>query len=309
MNRPGRNSNLAFFDFLTIIYFIMNENNLEYLKKSLDYLGFGSKLNDVLESAISRELPAFTLGVNQSYLPSQSKRNPAITADQMKFKLNFARSKQSDMYFLNDYEVTLNKAGNTLPIRQVFDLEKDNRITALQAYKLLSGNALERDVYTRSEDGETPEKKKVWFKLNLDVQDAYGNHPLKKFYPEFKFDLSAAIDKYPFKSMDESAKDTMVKLLKNGNLAQAEMMVGKKAVQVFVNANPQFKGLDVFDRNMAIIRQDEIFPNKGVEKNSAGQTEPGTTQKNEVDASQQEDRFPWESDQTATLAKDQEIGR
>lgn len=287
----------------------MNENNLEYLKKSLDYLGFGSKLNDVLESAISRELPAFTLGVNQSYLPSQAKRNPAVAADQMKFMLNFSRSKQSDMYFLNDYEVTLTKAGSAVPIKQVFDLERDNRITALQAYKLLSGNALERDVYIKSENGETPEKKKVWFKLNLDVQDAYGNHPLKKFYPEFKFDLSSAIDKYPFKALDESAKNSVIKLLKNGNLAQAEMMVGKKAVQVFIAANPQFKGLDVFDKNMTTIRQDEIFPNKGAEKNTAEQTGPGTSQKNEVDASQQEDRFPWESNQSADVSQNGEVGR
>lgn len=287
----------------------MNENNLEYLKKSLDYLGFGSKLNDVLESAISRELPAFTLGVNQSYTPSQAKRNPAVASDQMKFMLNFNRSKQSDMYFLNDYEVTLNKAGNAVPIRQVFDLERDNRITALQAYKLLSGNALERDVYIKGENGETPEKKKVWFKLSLDVQDAYGNHPLKKFYPEFKFDLSNAIDKYPFKALDEPGKDAIIKLLKNGNLAQAEMMVGKKAVQVLITANPQFKGLDVFDKNMAIIRQDEIFPDKGTDKNNAVQTERDTSHHNEVDASQQEDRFPWEGDQKANVSQNGEIGR
>ncbi|WP_431294522.1 hypothetical protein [Pedobacter sp. P26] len=287
----------------------MNENNLEYLKKSLDYLGFGSKLNDVLESAISRELPAFTLGINQSYLPSQVKRNPAMAADQMKFMLNFSRSKQSDMYFLNDYEVTLNKAGNTVPIRQVFDLERDNRITALQAYKLLSGNAIERDVYLKAENGETPEKKKVWFKLNLDVQDAYGNHPLKKFYPEFKFDLSNAIDKYPFKGLADSAKDNMIKLLKNGNLAQAEMMVGKKAVQVFITANPQFKGLDVFDKNMTIIRQDEIFPNKEVERNTESKPEQTTSHKNEIGAQQQEERFPWEGNQTTEVTQNEEIGR
>ena len=287
----------------------MNEQNLEYLKKSLDYLGFGTKLNDVLESAISRELPAFTLGVTQSYTSAQAKKNPALGSDQVRFMLNFNRSKQSDMYFLNDYEVTLNKAGNAVPVRQVFDLERDNRITALQAYKLLSGNSLERDVYTKSENSEISEKKKVWFKLNLDIQDAYGDHPLKKIYPEFKFELSDAIDKYPFKALDESGKEAMMKLLRNGNLAQAEMMVGKKVVQVFITANPQFKGLDVFDKKMAIIRQDEIFPNKGAEKNTAVPTEHSTSQENEVNVSQQEDRFPWEGNQTAEVSQNGEIGR
>jgi hypothetical protein len=286
----------------------MNEQNLEYLKKSLDYLGFGTKLNDVLESAISREIPAFTLGVNQSYTSAQAKKGPTVGSDQMRVMLNFNRSKQSDMYFLNDYEVTLIKAGNALPIKQVFDLERDNRITALQAYKLLSGNSLERDVYTKAENGESAEKKKVWFKLNLDVQDAYGNHPLKKFYPEFKFNLSESIDKYPFKGLTELGKEGMMRVLRNGNLAQADLLVGKKPVSVFVTANPQFKGLDVYDKSMAIIRQDEIFPKKAEENKVVTTEGRDAASENEIDAGKNEDRFPWENGQDAS-STGEEIGR
>ncbi|RZJ91209.1 MAG: hypothetical protein EOO20_05740 [Chryseobacterium sp.] len=286
----------------------MNEQNLEYLKKSLDYLGFGTKLNDVLESAISREIPAFTLGVNQTYTSSQAKKGPAVGSDQMRVMLNFNRSKQSDMYFLNDYEVTLLKAGSPLPIKQVFDLERDNRITALQAYKLLSGNSLERDVYSKSENGEAAEKKKVWFKLSLDVQDAYGNHPLKKFYPEFKFDLSESIDKYPFKGLTELGKEGMMRVLRNGNLAQADMLIGKKSVQVFVTANPQFKGLDVYDKNMNTIRQDEIFPKHINEPAHDQQKEKTISFESEIGTEAAEDRTSWESKQE-NPSQDHEIGR
>ncbi|QPH38682.1 hypothetical protein [Pedobacter endophyticus] len=287
----------------------MNEQNLEYLKKSLDYLGFGTKLNDVLESAISREIPAFTLGVNQSYTSAQAKKGPTIGSDQMRVMLNFNRSKQSDMYFLNDYEVTLVKAGSALPVKQVFDLERDNRITAMQAYKLLSGNSLERDVYAKTENGEAPEKKKVWFKLSLDVQDAYGNHPLKKFYPEFNFDLSDSIDKYPFKGLTELEKEGMMRVLRNGNLAQAEMLIGKKTVPVFVTANPQFKGLDVYDKNMAIIRQNEIFPKKAEENKVVATVESETeSQKKEIDAREIVDRFLWENGQD-NVSQDEQISR
>ena len=287
----------------------MNEQNLDYLKKSLDYLGFGTKLNDVLESAISREIPAFTLGVNQSYSSAQMRKNPALGTDQVRFMLNFNRSKQSDMYFLNDYEVTLLKAGSAQPIKQVFDLERDNRITALQAYKLLSGNSLERDVYTKSENSEATEKKKVWFKLNLDIQDAYGNHPLKKFYPEFKFDLSDAINKYPFKGLTELGKDGMMKMLRSGNMVQADMLVGKKSVPVFITANPQYKGLDVFDKNMVAIRQDEIFPKAEKDKSIEISSEQTESKKSEVSTSNTEERFPWENQQDADLSQSDEIGR
>lgn len=287
----------------------MNDQNLEYLKKSLDYLGFGTKLNDVLESAISREIPAFTLGVNQSYTSSQSKKGTTQGSDQMRFMLNFNRSKQSDMYFLNDYEVTLLKAGSVQPIKQVFDLERDNRITALQAYKLLSGNSLERDVYTKSENSESTEKKKVWFKLNLDIQDAYGNHPLKKFYPEFKFDLSDAIDKYPFKGLTELEKDGMMKMLRSGNMVQADMLVGKKSVSVFITANPQYKGLDVFDRNMVAIRQDEIFPKVEKEKSIETSEEQTASKNRGITTSNTEERFPWENQHDNDISQSGEIGR
>uniref|UniRef100_UPI0004692760 hypothetical protein n=1 Tax=Pedobacter jeongneungensis TaxID=947309 RepID=UPI0004692760 len=252
--------------------------------------------------------PHFTLGVTQSYTSPRAKKNPAPGSDQVRFMLNFNRSKQSDMYFLNDYEVTLNKAGSALPIRQVFDLERDNRITALQAYKLLSGNSLERDVYTKSENGESPEKKKVWFKLNLEVQDAYGNHPLKKFYPEFKFELSDAIDKYPFKGLTEPGKDGMMKMLRSGHMAPAEMMVGKKAVSVLVTANPQYKGLDVYDKNMAIIRQDEIFPKREEEKENVASAIQKTSL-SEIDPNKQEERFPWENQREDNISPSEEIGR
>ncbi|RZJ76797.1 MAG: hypothetical protein EOO45_01060 [Flavobacterium sp.] len=286
----------------------MNEQNLEYLKKSLDYLGFGTKLNDVLESAISREIPAFTLGVNQSYTSAQAKKAPTVGSDQMRVMLNFNRSKQSDMYFLNDYEVTLVKAGSALPIKQIFDLERDNRITALQAYKLLSGNSLERDVYTKAENGEAAEKKRVWFKLNLDVQDAFGNHPLKKFYPEFKFDLSESINKYPFKGLTELEKEGMMRVLRNGNLAQADMLIGRKSVSVFVTANPQFKGLDVYDKNMSIIRQDEIFPKQINEPTHNQQKTRTPSFETEIGSESAQDRASWESSQKNS-SQDQEISR
>ncbi|WP_316796388.1 hypothetical protein [Pedobacter agri] len=246
--------------------------------------------------------------MNQTYTSSQAKKGPAVGSDQMRVMLNFNRSKQSDMYFLNDYEVTLLKAGSPLPIKQVFDLERDNRITALQAYKLLSGNSLERDVYSKSENGEAAEKKKVWFKLSLDVQDAYGNHPLKKFYPEFKFDLSESIDKYPFKGLTELGKEGMMRVLRNGNLAQADMLIGKKSVQVFVTANPQFKGLDVYDKNMNTIRQDEIFPKHINEPAHDQQKEKTISFESEIGTEAAEDRTSWESKQE-NPSQDHEIGR
>lgn len=136
----------------------------------------------------------------------------------------------------------------------------------------------------------------------------YGNHPLKKFYPEFNFDLSQSIDKYPFRGLNELAKEGMMRVLRNGNLAQAEMIIGKKTVPVLITANPQFKGLDVYDKSMSIIRQDEIFPKKDQELKDAGMEGKKTEIESNINAANVEDRFPWENEREAG-SEEQEIGR
>jgi len=282
----------------------MNEQNLDYLKKSLEYLGFGTRLNDVLESAIRREMPAFTLGINQQYISAEQRKNPVPAADQIRFQLNFTKSKQSDMYFLNDYEVTLNPHGTSIPRKQTFDLERDNRITATQAYKLLSGQSFEKEVFTKSDGKEQGEKTKVWFKLNLEVNDAYGNHPLRKFYPEYNFSLENTFDKYPFKKLTDLERDTALKMLRNGNIPELSLTIDKKNVAVLLTANPQMKALDVFDKNMVPIRDEQIFP----EKAEAKRAERGSKSNGiEQSSSSNEAQMPWERDNEEDITA--EIGR
>lgn len=261
----------------------MNEKNLDYLKKVLDNLGFGTRLNEVLETAIRRELPRFTLGLNNTYRPVEAKDKRAPRTDHIRFELNFNKAKESDMYFLNDYLVTLRKQGEPIPRFQTFDLERDHRVTALQAWKLLSGLCFEKDVYQKQtgEDrgAERPEKTKVWFKLNLDVTDAYGNHPLRTFYPEYQYNLSDSLTKYPLKGLEDPAKkEEVLKNLKYGNLQDAELTIGKKSMPVMLAANPQMKTVDIYDKNMKEIRYEEISPEKAVMQTTKGEP-PVRTQK------------------------------
>ncbi|MBV2228538.1 MAG: hypothetical protein KUL85_16905 [Sphingobacterium mizutaii] len=247
----------------------MNENNLEYLKKTLDGLGFGAKLNEVLENAIRREMPSFSLGITTLQKPLKNPDRNAAKTEHLSFKFNFNRSKDSDMYFLNNYNVALHQKGNPIVREQTFDLERDYRVTALQAYKLLSGLSFEKEVYLRSrmEEGRTPdrpqEKTPLWFKLSLDVTDAYGNHPLRTFRPEYGFDLVETLGKYPLKGLDtpEKVKETIT-TLQNGNYYHGEMVIGKKTVPVAIASNPQIKKLDVYGKNMIEIRDEVIFPEK-----------------------------------------------
>ncbi|RYG23030.1 MAG: hypothetical protein EOO01_44620 [Chitinophagaceae bacterium] len=256
----------------------MNESNLEYLKKSLDYLGFGTRLNEVLESAIRRELPKFSLGISQHYTPAEFRGMPSGVKDHMRFELNFSKSNESDMFFLNNYQAVLSKYDNSAPLKQVFDLERDHRMTALQSYRLLSGFSLEKEILVKTGNEnarETAEKRPVWLKLNLAVTDAYGNHPLHRFYPEYNFDLEKSLEKYPFYLAGEDRKEKLLKELKNGGLAELELMVEGKPLGVFVAAEPQYKTLNIYSRDMARIPDASIFA-QAMQKTGhvQGKTEP-----------------------------------
>jgi len=266
---------------------VKNEKNLEYLQKLQSSLGFGDKLNGVLETAISRELPKFTLGISNVHRPLESKDVNAPKSDYIQYGLNFNRQKDGDAYFLNTIDVTLHKTGESVPREQTFDIERDHRITALQAYKLLSGLSLEKDIYVRPQgaepDAKKTEKIKAWFKLQLDVKDAYGNHPLKVLRPEYGYQFESGIGKYPLKGLDkEATKSEGLQAMRNGNYWQTELTIGKKAIPVMVAANPVMKSFDIYDKNMKEIRDADIWPEKAAEINNREPAKTTTVKREEL---------------------------
>jgi hypothetical protein len=253
----------------------MNEKNIEYLKNTLENLGFGTKLNDVLETAIGREIPSFSLGFTTQMIPAENKDLGSDRTENLSFKINFNRSKDSDMYFLNNYAVTLTKKNDPILREQTFDLARDHRITALQAYKLLSGLSLEKEIFLKAntnkmEQGtQQAQKMPVWLKLNLDITDAYGNHPLRVFRPEYGYDLVKTLAKFPIKDIESPEKlQDVLGTLRAGNYYHTDLMIGKKAVPVSIAANPQMKTLDIYDKNMNEIRHETIFPEQAKAKNT-----------------------------------------
>ncbi|WP_121813021.1 hypothetical protein [Mucilaginibacter kameinonensis] len=120
----------------------LNEQNFEYLKKSLKYLGFGENLNYALEVRLKGGSDKFTLGASAAFATATAK-------DMVNYELRFSKSKTTDNYFLNDYKATLEKGnanGTTQePISRVFVLNKGNDITAKEAYNLLSGRSIQKN--------------------------------------------------------------------------------------------------------------------------------------------------------------------
>lgn len=214
---------------------------------------------------MNKQSISFSIGFNQRYIPSEFKSNPSQGVDKMHFEIYLNKSKTSDVYFLTSMEAKLIRYNSNDPIQKTFELDKQNRISALQAYKLLCGQSFQKDIFVLDLDDLQENKNKkvaVWHKLDLKVTDRDGEHPMKLFFPEYGFDLEKSFDRYPIADMQDSEKrDAAIKALKFGNLISLKMEVEGKIVPVYLSADPEYKSLNVYDQSMQPIRNERIFAN------------------------------------------------
>ncbi len=128
----------------------MNEQNLQYLKDNIKYLGFGEKLFPELQSNMEQGFPEFQL-----------KTQTEFNKDKIGAELYFKKSETNDMYFLNRYDATLEKS-NGEKLSQPFYLNKGNGVTIKEAYNLLHGRAVNKDLVNK--EGQ---KYNAWVQLDL----------------------------------------------------------------------------------------------------------------------------------------------
>ena len=372
----------------------MNKSNVEYLQRSLKYLGFGTALNEVLEKNLAEGKEKFAIATSAQFDNQHSLKDKEYPKDTINYELHFSKSKKSDNYFLNNYAATLEKGGTNEALRQTFYLNKGNDITAKEAYNLLSGRSvsktveifpkydlnyiddqgrltsslkvagtqeakdtISRDVeskrfpaghyelldkgypirnydldgkdFTPEPDGKVlfvheykdkredntekssesltdigsaikkiekltssnspdkenlafkiynksgtkllfkfdqsgkevdiePDKKKesIWIKLDFENQNSKGDHQFKKFYPNYGFDLDKALQALPIAEMkEEQQRDRLLGSLKRGNLQLVNLDAGNERESLYIAANPQFKKLDVYDKEMKEVYQ------------------------------------------------------
>jgi hypothetical protein len=218
----------------------MNTNNLEFLKEGLKYMGFGDKLNADLEKNIS-QLPAeFKLNITNEY-----------NKEKMDYKLDFRKSDQTDMYFFNRYEATLKNEDPTKEKSQVFYVTKNHGVTAKEAFNLLSGRAINKDL--QSKEGQPFN---AWLQLDFSQKDKNNNFTVKQYHTAYGYDLNATLSRYPIKELGtEEDKIKLMQSLEKGNVQQVTFIKDGKEEKMFIEANPQYKSLNLYDSKMKLQYQ------------------------------------------------------
>ena len=223
----------------------MNENNLEYLQNNLKYLGFGESLNQQLKEAIEKELPEFKLQSDVRMSPPNAKDKPEL-ADDMRYELDFSKSKETDMYFFNKYSASLQKAGEPTTIDQTFYINKGKGVTAKESFNLLSGRSVNKDVVLKS-----GEKANMWLKLEHEPEKGYV---IKNYGENYGFNLASAVDKFVLPDINKPGfRDQLMKSLERGNLHEVNFSKDGKGMKGFIAANAYYKTLDFYDLNLVTV--------------------------------------------------------
>ena len=241
----------------------MNQKNLDYLTDQVKYTGFGEGLSDSLKQNIAK-------GGEEFKLQHQAK----FGNDTVDTALSFSKSKKSDMYFFNSYQVSLQKEGSNEKLDQTFYINKGNNITLKEAYNLMEGRSVHKELTNK--DGENYN---AWSQLDFKHSDENGNFRLKKFSDNYGYDLDAALSKHPIKELQrDDFKDSLMDSLKKGNVQSVTFQVNGEEKKHFVEANPQFKTVNVYDADMKRLGQRE----KKSEKKSEGESQ-STKKANKAD--------------------------
>lgn len=239
---------------LTTNIIAMIEKNYDYLSNQIKYTGFGEDLQPLLKEKMEKGEPQFILTSQKDY-----------GKDQTAATLHFRKSEESDMYFFNRYTLTLKNDQHPDAIKQTFFINpKQDNITLKEAYNLMSGRAVHKELSTK--EGE---KYNAWLQLDFKETDANGNYKVKQFHENYKYDLQATLNKYPIKELqNETDTQRLLESLQRGNRQSVTLEINGKEQKVLIEAVPQFKSLNFYDGSNQRLRTDKLYENNSEEQSA-----------------------------------------
>lgn len=221
----------------------MNEKNLDYLKDTLKYLGFGEAAATQLERALKEGKPEFTISVQAEY-----------NRQQVEALLHFRKSNQTELYFFNKYDATLKQGTDAAAYRQAtFHINKGNGMTLKEAFNLLNGRAVYKNLERK--DGQAYQ---AWVQLDLKQKDSNGQYPVNMYHQRYGFDLEKVLAAHPIKELQDGAqKEALLRSLQKGNLQSVTMLTEVGQERRFLEAAPQFKSINQYDEQLKPIRNQQ----------------------------------------------------
>jgi hypothetical protein len=247
---------------------VMNTQNLDFLKKTLLNLGFGEQVNAELEKNINKKMPEFALAAKHEF--NQQK---------VDYTLHFKGGENLDNYFFNKFDSTL-KMGKDNAESQTFYINKGNGVTAKEAFNLMEGRAVYKQLYNKEGEGYH-----AWLQLDNNKETAKSNKEIKRFNENYGFDLDAVLKGKGIKELTTpEGTENLFRSLKKGNTQQITVERNGEDKKYFIAASPQYKTVDLYDHQMKKLKREELLK---PEQKASNNKKKGEQQKEDALAKKQ----------------------
>ena len=156
---------------------------------------------------------------------------------------------------------------------QTFYLNKGKGVTGKEAFNLLDGRSVHKDLVTK--EGQPY---KAWMQLDFENKGKNNNFEVKQFHEKYGFDLKAAVEKFPITELKDPEKEkALMQSLQKGNVQSVTIEKDGSSHKMFIEADPQFKKVNLYDSNMKLVAKEsvEIYQ-------TGGKTEASTAVKEEI---------------------------
>jgi len=198
----------------------MNNENFQYLTDNIKYMGFGENLKTELEKNMNEEKAEFQL----HYKAEMNKKPFEAT-------LNFKKSDSTDMYFFNNYHASLEKT-NGEKTEQTFYLNKSKGVTSKEAFNLLDGRAVHKNLVTK--EGQPYQ---AWMQLDTGNKDKNNNFEVKQYHENYGFDLNAAVEKFAITDLKDPEKEkALMQSLQKGNVQSVTIEKDGNSHKMFIRS-------------------------------------------------------------------------
>ncbi len=217
------------------------EQNSQSLHQQVQRAGF-INLAAKIDEQIKQGQQQFSLPV--SYYINDKER--------LDHQLSFIKD-QSGTYHFEGYKTNLyNESKPNEQRQQYFNRKNGYEINATEAYNLLSCRAIK--------------KNGTWVQLDFNDKDANGNFRMKEFHSGYGYNLQKVLQQLPLKELlNESEANKLHDALKNGNRLAVSFIKNGNEQRYHIEANPQFKSVNIYDEHVRKITLNTALGNKTFE--------------------------------------------
>ena len=212
--------------------------NSQALHQQVQRAGFTDLLTKI-EEQIKQGQQQFSLPVSY-YLPNN---------ERLDHQLSFVKG-NSGLYQFEGYKTTLyNESKPNEKRQQYFNLRNEYNVNATEAYNLLSGRSIHRE--------------QTWIQLDFNDKDQNGNFRVKQFHSDYGYNLETALQQLPLKELlNKDETDKLQDALKNGSRISVSFLKDGKEQQFYIEANPQFKSVNIYDEHSRKLTLNTALGNK-----------------------------------------------